>query len=151
MVRDAVNVTATGAEEAGLVDMVAPSERALLERLDGFRVHGPKAGTLETEGLRIEHRDTPLQYEALQILVNPTVAYLLVIGGALGLALELFASGLIGPGALGAVALVLGLYGTAQLPVSAAGVILLLLAFGLLVAEAHTGTGGVLGVVASWR
>jgi membrane-bound serine protease (ClpP class) len=145
MVRDAVNVTAAAAEDAGLIDMVAPSERALLQRLDGFRVRGPKASTLKTEGLRIEHRDTPLQYEALQILVNPTVAYLLLVGGAVGLALELFAPGLIGPGALGGVALVLGLYGTAQLPVSAAGVILLLLAFGLLVAEAHTGTGGVLG------
>jgi membrane-bound serine protease (ClpP class) len=146
MVRDAVNVTASRAEETGLVDMVAPSEETLLERLDGFEVRGPKARTLDTGGWRIERRDMPLQYEALQLLVNPTIAYVLLLAGVIGLAIELFTPGLVGPGALGAVSLVLGLYGTAQLPVTAAGVLLLLLALGLLIAETQTGAGGILGV-----
>jgi membrane-bound serine protease (ClpP class) len=146
MVRDAVNVTASEARGAGLVDSVAPTEQTLLERLDGFEIRGPKARILDTDGLRIERRDTPLQYQALQLLVNPTIAYLLLLGGAVGVVLELLAPGLIGPGALGAVSLVLGLYGTAQLPVTAAGVILLVLALGLLVAEIHAGSGGILGM-----
>jgi membrane-bound serine protease (ClpP class) len=146
MVRDAVNVTASEAREAGLVDSVAPTEQTLLERLDGFEIRGPKARILDTDGLRIERRDTPLQYQALQLLVNPTIAYLLLLGGAVGVVLELLAPGLVGPGALGAVALILGLYGTAQLPVTAAGVILLLLALGLLGAEIHAGSGGILGM-----
>lgn len=137
MVRDAVNVTATEAERRDLIDAVAGSERALLTQLDGFRVRGPKARTLDTDGLEVARHDMPLQYELQQLLVNPTVAFLLLLGGMLGIAVEVMAGGaVILPGALGAVALILGLYGTAQLPLNVAGILLLVLAVGLLVAEA---------------
>jgi membrane-bound serine protease (ClpP class) len=66
--------------------------------------------------------------------------------GLLGLAIELFNPGLIFPGTFGLIALLLGLYGTAQLPVQAAGLALLVLAVALIVAEAHFNTGGLLGV-----
>jgi membrane-bound serine protease (ClpP class) len=146
MVRDAVNVTARQASDEHLVDLVAEDEGALLRALDGFRVQGPKATTLHTAGLAVERRDMPLQYEVQQILVNPTVAYLLLLGGFLGLLLEVLSPGLIGPGVFGAVALVLGLWGTAQLPVNAAGVILLVLGAGLLAAELVLASHGVLAV-----
>lgn len=137
MVRDAENVTASSAQRAGLVDVVAPTERELLDRLDGFRVRGPKAQTLDTSGLEIVRRDMPLQYDVQQLLVNPTVAFLLLTLGVLGIALEVLAGGgAILPGALGGVALILGLYGTAQLPLNAAGILLLVLAVGLFAAEA---------------
>lgn len=145
MVRDAVNVSARTALRRDLIEVVASSERALLAELDGLQVPGPKRQTLDTEGLQVERRDMPLQYEIRQVLVNPTVAYLLLIGGLLGLALEFLTPGL-GPGILGAVAFVLGLYGSAQLPVTAAGVLLLLLAIGLLVAETQVASFGILGV-----
>jgi membrane-bound serine protease (ClpP class) len=89
----------------------------------------------------------PLQYELLQLLVNPNVAYLLILAGVIGIAIELFSPGLILPGALGVVSFVLGLYGSAQLPVTAAGVALLVLGIGLIVAEAHLATSGILGIV----
>jgi membrane-bound serine protease (ClpP class) len=63
----------------------------------------------------------PLHLEALQLLVNPTIASLLLLAGIAGLAIELFSPGAIVPGVLGAIALLLGLFGTAQLPVTAAG------------------------------
>jgi membrane-bound serine protease (ClpP class) len=145
MVRSAANVTAARAERAGLVDLVAGSERDLLERLDGFRVKGPKAQTLKTAGLELVHRDMPFQYDVQQLLVNPTVAFLLLLGGLAGIAAEVLAGGgAILPGALGAVALILGLYGTAQLPLNAAGILLLLLALGLLVAETQIPSYGAL-------
>lgn len=143
---DAENLTAEEALEANLIDVVAPSEEALLEQLDGFRVQGPKAQTLGTAGLEIERHDMPLTYEILQLLVNPTIAFLLLSVGLLGLAIELFSPGLIFPGTFGLIALLLGLYGTAQLPVTAAGIALLLLAVALMVAEAHLGTNGLLGL-----
>ena len=146
MVREATNVTASEALEAGLIDLVAASEEELLAALDGFEVRGPKAGTLDTEGLELESRDMPLQYELLQLLVNPNLAYLLVLAGVIGLAIELFSPGLIFPGTFGLISFVLGMYGTAQLPVTAAGVLLLVLGIGLIVAEAHLPTNGVLGV-----
>lgn len=145
MVRDAASVTAARARDAGLIDAVATTERDLLRTLDGLEIEGPKAQTLDTGGLRIERHDTPLHIEALQAIVNPTVASLLLLTGIAGIAIELLSPGAIAPGVLGAITLVLGLYGTAQLPVTAAGVILLLLAVGLLVAETQVPSGGVLG------
>ncbi|MDP2711200.1 MAG: nodulation protein NfeD [Solirubrobacteraceae bacterium] len=146
MVRAAVNVTATTARERGLIELVAGSEAQLLERLDGLRIAGPKARALDTADLRVERRDMPLGYEIQQFLVNPNIAYLLLLGGLLGIVLELLSPGLIGPGLFGAIAFVLGLYGTAQLPVTAAGIILLVLAVGLIVAETQVPSFGVLGI-----
>ena len=146
MVRHAVNVTATEAKRAGLIDVIAADQTDLLRRLDGFHVRGPKAQTLHTAGLRIERRDMPLQYDLLELIVNPTLAFLLLTVGLLGIALEIFNPGLIAPGALGGVAFLLGLYGTAQLPVTIAGLALLVLAIALMVTEAHLATHGVLGV-----
>ena len=88
MVTDAANFTATEALEQDLIDLVVESQDELLAALDGFRVEGPKAQTLTTSGLTIEERDMPLQYEILQLLVNPTVAYLLLLLGFLGIAIE---------------------------------------------------------------
>lgn len=145
MVRDAHNVAAPAALERGLIDVIASDTDELLRRLDGFQVRGPKATTLETTGLRAERRDMPLHLEVLQILVNPTVASLLLLAGMIGVAIELFSPGAIVPGVAGAIALVLGLYATAQLPVTAAGIVLLVLALALMVAETQVPSGGILG------
>jgi membrane-bound serine protease (ClpP class) len=146
MVTDAVSVPASEAEARGLIDVIAPSERELLDQLDGFEVQGPKAQRLETAGLEIEHHDMPLQYDLLQILVNPTVSYLLLIAGLMGLAIELLSGGgTIAPGVLGALSLLLGAYGTALLPVTLVGVVLLVAGVALIVAEAHLATHGILG------
>jgi membrane-bound serine protease (ClpP class) len=146
MVRHAVNVTAVEAKRAGLIDVIAPSERALLTQIDGFRIKGPKAQVLHTAGLQISDHDTPLQYEILQILVNPTVAFLLISVGLVGLAIELFSPGAVAPGVLGLIAFLLGAYGTAQLPVTATGLLLLAVAVALFIAEGHLNSHGVLGV-----
>jgi membrane-bound serine protease (ClpP class) len=146
MVTDAVSVPASEAKARGLIDIIAASERELLDQLDGFEVQGPKAQRLETAGLAIEHHDMPLQYDLLQILVNPTVSYLLLIAGLMGLAIELLSGGgTIAPGVLGALSLLLGAYGTALLPVTLVGVILLVAGVALIVAEAHLATHGILG------
>jgi membrane-bound serine protease (ClpP class) len=145
MVTDAENATAEEALDAGLIDIVAASEEELLVELDGFRVQGPKRGVLDTEGLEIERRDMPFLYDLLQILVNPTIAYLLLTLGLVGIAIEVFSPGLFVPGTLGIVSFLLGLYGTAQLPVTAAGVALLVVGIGFMIAEAHLPTNGILG------
>jgi membrane-bound serine protease (ClpP class) len=145
MVREATNVTAGAALRARLIDVVAAGEPELLRRLDGFRVRGPKAQTLHTAGLRIVRRDMPLQFDLLELLVNPTVAYLLLLAGIAGIGFELFSPGTYAPGVLGAIALILGLYGTAQLPVTATGVILLIVAIAFFVAELKVASHGILG------
>ena len=121
LVTQAKNLTAQEAKRAGLIDLIAPSQEALLRQLDGFHVKGPKAQTLHTAGLQIENHDMPLQYQLLEILVNPNVAYLLILIGLVGMVIELFSPGLIVPGTIGVISFLLGLYGTAQLPVTAVG------------------------------
>jgi membrane-bound serine protease (ClpP class) len=97
----------------------------------------------------------PFQYDLLELLVNPTIAYLLLTAGFAGLAFEFFSPGMVAPGVLGALALILGLFGTAQLPVNAAGVVLFLTAVVLFILElkvgghAIFGVGGVIALIAS--
>jgi membrane-bound serine protease (ClpP class) len=146
-VTEAENLTATEALDERLIDVVAASEEELLAELDGFEVQGPKAQTLETAGLVIDERDMSLQYEVLQLLVNPTVAYLLLLLGLVGIAIEIFNPGIIVPGTVGVVSFLLGAYGTAQLPVTAAGIALLVVGISFIIAEAHLPTSGVLGGV----
>lgn len=146
MVTEAVNVTAEEALEAGFVDLVASTPEELLAAADGFVISGPKAQTLSTAGLEIQRHEMPFSYSVLGVLVSPTMAFLLLTVGLIGIAIEIFSPGLIIPGAFGVIAFALGLYGTAQLPVTWVGVILLLVAIGLLIAEGHLPTGGLLGV-----
>jgi membrane-bound serine protease (ClpP class) len=151
MVRKATNVTATEAKRSGLVDIIASSDQNLVEKLDGFRVQGPKHQVLETTGARVEHRDVPFKFQVLELIVNPTTAYLLFTLALFGIGFELFHPGAILPGAIGGISLILALFGFAQLPLNFAGVLLILLAFGLFVAEAFIVSHGALaagGVVA---
>ena len=147
MVRDATNVTADEALDAELIDIVAGDIDELLAQLDGFEVSGPKAQSLDTGGLDVDERDMPFQYDALQVIVNPNVAFLLILAGVIGLLIEIFSPGLVVPGATGLVSLVIGLFGSSQLPVTAAGIVLLFVGVGLLVAETQLPTGGLMGVV----
>jgi membrane-bound serine protease (ClpP class) len=145
LVTKAKNLTAREAKRAGLIDLISPSQESLLSRLDGFRVKGPKAQVLHTAGLQIQNHDLPLQYQLLEIIVNPTVSYLLILLGLVGLGIELFSPGLIAPGTIGLISFLLGLYGTAQLPVTFVGVLLLVFGFAMISAEAHLPTHGILG------
>jgi membrane-bound serine protease (ClpP class) len=147
MVTEAENVTADEALDQNAIDLVAGSEDELLTELDGFRVRGPKAQVLDTAGLEIDDRDMPLQYEILSLLVNPTIAYLLLLVGFVGIVIEIFSPGLFIPGTLGVVSLLLGAYGTAQLPVTAAGISLLIAGIAMIIAEAHLPTQGILGAI----
>jgi len=92
MVRKAVNVTAAEAQRRHLVDLVAPDQQTLVRELDGFRVKGPKAQTLNTTGAEIDSVGIPFKYAALELLVNPNTVFLLftlgliLIGLGLGIA-----------------------------------------------------------------
>jgi len=146
MVRKATNVPASVAKRRNLVDLIAPDVPSLVRRLDGFRVKGPKAQTLETSGARIESRDIPFKFRILELLVNPSTVFLLFTLGLVGLGFELFHPGAILPGALGAVSLIIALFGLAQLPINIAGLLLILLAFALFVAEAFITSHGALAI-----
>ena len=147
MVRDATNVPASEARDRGLIDLIAGDVRTLVREVDGRRIVGPApTRVLRTEDASVERLDVPVLVEIQRVLFNPNVAFLLLLAGFAGIVVEVFSPGLLGPGLFGVVALVLGLYGTAQLPVTAAGVALLLVGIGFLVAELAVASGGMLGV-----
>ncbi|MEZ5155903.1 MAG: NfeD family protein [Solirubrobacterales bacterium] len=131
----------------GRIDMIASDQQRLLEKLDGWRVDRPKSETLSTSGVEIEDRSMTIPFRILEVLVNPNVAYLLLLVGLLGLLLEALAPGTVFPGTIGAVALVLGLIGAIQLPVAAVGVVLLVAGAALIVAEANLPAAGALGLL----
>ena len=151
MVRKATSVTAEQAKSAGLIDLIATDQTNLLKQLNGFKIKGPKAQTLDTTNARLESHGLPFKFQVLELLVNPTFVFLLFTLGLVGIGFELFHPGAILPGALGGVALIIAIYGLAQIPITVAGLLLILLAFGLFVAEAFITSHGALafgGVVA---
>jgi membrane-bound serine protease (ClpP class) len=130
----------------GRVQLIAADQDELLTELDGFRVTGPKATTLETAGVEIDDQEMSLPYQVLDVLVDPNVAFVLLLVGLLGLALEAFAPGTVVPGVIGGVALILGIIGAIHLPVAAIGVVLLIAGIAMIIAEAHLPTAGILGL-----
>jgi membrane-bound serine protease (ClpP class) len=146
MVRKATNVPASVAQRRNLVDLIAPDVPSLVRELDGYRVKGPKAQTLHTAGARIESRGIPFKFRILELLVNPSTVFLLFTLGLVGIGFELFHPGAILPGAIGGVSLIIALFGLAQLPINIAGLLLILLAFGLFVAEAFITSHGALAI-----
>jgi membrane-bound serine protease (ClpP class) len=145
LVTQAKNLTAQEALKDNLIDVIAPNQQALLNKLNGFEIKGPKRQVLDTSGLEIQNHDMPFIYQVLEVLVNPNVAYLLILVGIFGLIVEAFSPGLIAPGTIGLISLLLGLYGSFQLPVSVAGVLLLVAGILMLIGEAYLPTHGILG------
>jgi len=129
-VRDAVNVTADEALALGVVDLLASDLPSLLDDINGRVVRmerGPV--TLATAGARIEEHRMGMVDQFLQLLADPTIAYILLSLGSLGLFLELSNPGAILPGVVGGLFLLLALYSLGTIPVNWAGVLLIGFAF----------------------
>ena len=144
--RAAASLPAEDALQANVIDLVARDVTDLIDQLDGRTVTaGGIERQLATKALVIERIEPSMVTNILQLLSNPNVALLLMVVGVYGLIFE-FANPGVGPGIIGAICLVLGLYALNQLPVNYAGLALMLLGIALMVAEAVTPTFGVLGV-----
>jgi membrane-bound serine protease (ClpP class) len=145
MVTKASNYGARDAKRIGLVEIVAPTLPALLNEIDG-RETVPKGLVLHTAGARVETVEMTFWQRARDLLVDPNLIALMLSIGLLGIVVELWNPGLILPGTVGAISLILGLYGLQILPVSLAGLLLILLAAAFFVAEAFVPTHGALTV-----
>jgi len=140
-------ISAAEAHELGVVEIVAGDIEDLLAQLDGRVVAMPDGErTLAVRGRAIERVEPTLVTQLLSVIANPNVAFLLMMIGIYGLIYEFASPGAIGPGILGAVCLVLGLYALNQLPLNYAGLALIVLGVAFMIAEAFTPTFGVLGV-----
>jgi membrane-bound serine protease (ClpP class) len=144
-VRKASNLGAREALARNVIDVIAPDLPTLLNRIDG-RETKPKMLMLETAGAKIDQVEMSLWKQILDTLIDPNLIVILMSLGVLGLTIELWNPGLILPGTVGAISLVIGLFGLQILPVSWAGVLLMLLAAGFFVAEMFVVSHGALAL-----
>jgi membrane-bound serine protease (ClpP class) len=144
-VRVASNLPAREALSMNVVDFVEPDLPALLDEIDGTRVE-PKGIVLHTAGAEVDTMKMSLWKRILDTIIDPNIIVLLLSIGTLGITVELFNPGLIFPGTVGAISLIVGLFGLQVLPVSAAGVLLMLLAAAFFAAEPFVTSHGALAL-----
>ncbi|MDP1625850.1 nodulation protein NfeD [Parvibaculum sp.] len=145
-VREGASLGARKALEDGVVEIVARDLDDLLAQMDGREaVTAAGTKTLATAGARVEHVEPGFLIEVLALISNPNVAFILMLIGVYGIIFELSNPGSIGPGVLGAICLLLGLYALNELPLDYTGLALILLGLGLMAAEAFTPAFGALG------
>jgi membrane-bound serine protease (ClpP class) len=140
-VREARNLGATEALKQNVIDVMAPNLPTLLDKIDGRKTE-PKKLVLHTAGAQITTVDMSFWKKVLDTLIDPNLIVLFMSIGTLGIIVELWNPGLIFPGTVGAISLILGLFGLQVLPISAAGALLMLLAFAFFAAEAFVPTHG---------
>lgn len=146
-VRKSISITAPEAVLKKVVDMIALSDRDLLNRLDGRQVVvGGKSVTLRTKNAVIEHYEMSALDELLNVISNPTIAYLMLMLGFFGILFELFNPGAILPGVIGGIALILAFYAMRTLPVNFAGLALIIFGVILLLLEIKIVSQGILAV-----
>jgi membrane-bound serine protease (ClpP class) len=146
-VRNAVSLPAEEALKLHVIDVAAADMPDLLRQIDGrtATVAG-KAVRLATSGLQIVTTPPNWRIELLALITNPNVAFLLMLIGVYGLILEFFNPGAVAPGLVGTISLLVALYALALLPINYAGAALVLVGIGLMIAEAHIGAFGAIGV-----
>jgi membrane-bound serine protease (ClpP class) len=144
-VRESANLHAQAALDQHVIDVIANDVNDLLARIDGRQVDaaGEKV-TLKTKGLPTRDLSLTLIEEILLVLTNPSVAFILISLGTLGITWEFINPGAVFPGVIGAIMLLVGLMALGTLPINAAGLIFLILAFVLFIADVFMPTHGIL-------
>ncbi len=146
MVREASNLGARDALRLNVADLIATDYPDLFRQVDGLKTQ-PKGQTLATPaGVAIDRIQMSTWKRILDVLIDPNIVALMLSLGLLGIVVELWNPGLIFPGTVGALSLIIGLYGLQVLPVSAAGLLLMILAGAFFVAEAFIASQGALSV-----
>ena len=146
-VRKSVSIPETEAVRMGVVDLTAEDLADLLAKVDGRRVptaYGERV--LHTKGARTYEFGMSARLKFLKVISDPNVAYILMMIGLVGLYFELSNPGLIFPGVVGGIALILAFYSFQTLPVNYAGVLLIILAIIMFILEIKVTSYGLLGL-----
>jgi membrane-bound serine protease (ClpP class) len=146
-VREAVSLSAVEAKKIKVIDVVADSVPALLEVVDGrtVEVAGEKR-KLAVKGADISPIEPDWRTRVLAVITNPSVAHLMILVGIYALIFEFSNPGLILPGVVGAICILIAMYAFQLLPVNYAGLALLVLGIAFMVAEVWVATHGALAV-----
>lgn len=146
-VRDGVSLDSEQALEKNVIDLLAQDLDDLIQKLDGLSVvmdDGER--TLSTQGVELHEYLPDLRTEILSIITNPSIVFILGMIGVYGIILEFYNPGALIPGVIGIICLLVAAYAVQLLPLNYAGLALLLLGIGLMVAEAMVPSFGILGI-----
>jgi membrane-bound serine protease (ClpP class) len=146
-VRQSVSITEREAVKLKVVDLVAESLPDLLDKVDGRSVKTAKgAVTLQTRGATVKAIEIGFRDRVLNVITDPNVAYVLMMLGMLGLFFELSNPGVILPGVVGGISLILAFFAFQSLPINYAGLLLILFGIVLMIAEIKVVSHGVLAI-----
>ncbi len=146
-VRESASVDAETALDLGVCDLMAEDVSDLIAKLDGRKVEvNRREVTLHTEGRQVKKLKMTLRERLLLLLTNPNIAYVLLLLGIYGLFFELQNPGMIFPGVVGAICLILGFYSLHVLPVNYAGLALIILSAVLFILEIYMTSQGLLTI-----
>ncbi len=147
MVSESLSLSAEEALKEGVIDLIAVSRAELLERIDGRKVRKfGRSVEVRTKGLEVVVVEESFKEQFLKVITNPTVAYLLLMLGFYGIFFELYNPGAVVPGVVGAICLLLGLYGLSLISMNWLALLLILLGILLFVLELITPTFGALAI-----
>ena len=142
-----VSISAEEAKRLNVIDFIAGDVKALALAVDGREIQVASGSvTLKTGDLQIVYHEMNPRQRFLDIISNPNVAYILMMLGLVGLYFELSSPGLILPGVIGAISLILALYAMQTLPINYAGLLLILFGVILFIAEINIMSYGLLSV-----
>ncbi|MGA2515085.1 MAG: nodulation protein NfeD [Thermodesulfobacteriota bacterium] len=146
-VTKSVSITEEEAVKLNVVDLIAQDIPTLLDKVDGrvIKFDGV-ARTLHTKGVQPQAIQMSWRDRLLDIISNPTIAYILLMLGIYGIFFELSSPGAILPGVVGGIFLILAFYALQMLPVNYAGLALILFAIILFIAEIKVVSHGLLAV-----
>ena len=146
-VREGANLRASEALEANVIDLIATDVPELLNALHGRRIDVRSGShTFSTAAATVRTIETDWRHDLLATITDPSIAYGLLLIGLYALVLEFYNPGLVIPGVVGVIFILLGSYGLQLLPVNYAGLLLVLLGIGLMIAEIMSPSFGVLGI-----
>jgi membrane-bound serine protease (ClpP class) len=146
-VREAVSLSADEAVAQKVADFVAPDLPALLQAVDGRRVNAAGvAHTLHTRGAPVVTVEPDWRARLLAVIADPSVALIFMMLGIYALIFEFSTPGMVLPGVAGGIFLLVGLFALQMLPLSFAGLALVVLGTGCMVAEAFLPSFGALGI-----
>jgi membrane-bound serine protease (ClpP class) len=147
-VTESKSFTAEEALKDNLIDAVLSTPQDIIDRYDGMEIRrfDDRSTTLHLRGATIDKFEETFREKLLSRVLDPNLALLLALAGLVGLYIEMTHPGLIAPGVIGAISLILALYAFNMLPVNWAGAALIVLAIVLFVMEGTIASHGVLAI-----
>ncbi|MEE4253803.1 MAG: nodulation protein NfeD [Desulfuromusa sp.] len=146
-VRDSVSISAEEALDLTVIDLIADGTDHLLNQLHNYKyIRNGKTLTFTTQGIVLQQIEMDWREKILNTLSNPNIAYLLLMLGIIGIFFEISQPGVVLPGAIGTIAILLALFAFSSLPINYVGFLLIILAIVLFILEVKVVSYGMLAV-----